>query len=880
MAVDLDSRFGPYQVLGPLGAGGMGQVFKALDPRLGREVALKVLKQDAAGDRDMQRRFLVEARAASALNHPNIVTVHDVGEEKGVAYIVTELVDGESVADMIERGPIPLRKCLDIAGQAAAGLAAAHEAGIVHRDVKPANIMVARSGVVKILDFGLAKPRVAAGPNDETRAAETMPGMVMGTAGYMSPEQALAQALDYRSDQFSLGLVLYRMLTGKAAFEGASPISTMAAIIEQEPRPISELNPAVPPPVRWCVERCLAKEPAQRYSSTSDLARELGQLAQRLAELSGSQAAAAVTAPPSKKQPRWIAPALALAVVVAWTAGRLTTPAGRVDLNAYELRPLASQSPFQSSAAWRGDGGNVAFIAEVDGVSQVFVRELASPMAAQITRGRSDCAQPFWSADGARVFFRQDGALWSVGSAGGAAEKIIDGVAEAAMSPDGKALALMRPASAQDSVELWLAGAGGAQPRRYEGGPASAPIAQAHLAWTRDGRSLGVWAERRDGSSEFWIVPYPSGTARKAFGLAQGDYAFSWMPDGRRIVFGGVLPGTLGSDLQFADTGNGSMQAITVGTLDAGEAAVSPRGDSIAVTMVNATSDLIEIPLDGSAARPLVAAARNESDPTWMHGSDQLAYATDRSGVPEIWLKSFQENWERPLITARDFPGVWVLAMNEPSFSPDDQRVAYAVRGSEGHAVWISNVRGGPPLRLISEKGNQRSPSWNQDGDWIAFLYLNNGKWTLAKASSGGAAKPIILRDNVRPMHPKWSRAGDWISCMTHDGLTLVKADGSTSRTLGGDWLVYGWDNDGTTLWGIRKSASGGRELTSVDAASGVAKAVGALDLPNHSSVGCFSMRRSDKAFAVSVYRPKADLWLLKGFAQTRSWWRRLLPGA
>ena len=279
------SRLGPYEIVRSLGAGGMGEVYRARDTRLGREVALKILPESVANDAARRARFDLEARAASALNHPNIVTVHDIGEEGGVSYIVTELVEGESLRALIERGPVAARKLIDIAAQIADGLAAAHAAGITHRDLKPENIMLTRDGRVKILDFGLAK--VAAPAPDEstvTQGLGTDPGTVMGTVAYMSPEQARGAAVDSRSDQFSLGLILHEMATGKQTFRRESLPETMTAIIKDD---APALDASVPAPLRWVVERLLEKDPEERYASTKDLARDLRGMRERGSEASG-----------------------------------------------------------------------------------------------------------------------------------------------------------------------------------------------------------------------------------------------------------------------------------------------------------------------------------------------------------------------------------------------------------------------------------------------------------------------------------------------------------------------------------------------------------------------------------------------------------------
>ncbi len=288
MALRPGARLGPYEILSPLGAGGMGEVYRARDSRLGRDVAVKVLPSELASDRERLGRFEQEARSASALNHPNIVTIYEVGQGDSTSYIAMELVEGKTLRELVASGPLPLRKALHIASQVADGLAKAHAAGIVHRDLKPENLMVSNDGFVKILDFGLAK--LAVPPAEELSNVRTMAGpqtgsgVVLGTVGYMSPEQSSGRPLDFRSDQFSLGSVLYEMATGKQAFQKETAAETLVAIIREEPESIGSLNARVPAPLCWIVERCLAKDPDERYASTRDLARDLSAVRERLLE--------------------------------------------------------------------------------------------------------------------------------------------------------------------------------------------------------------------------------------------------------------------------------------------------------------------------------------------------------------------------------------------------------------------------------------------------------------------------------------------------------------------------------------------------------------------------------------------------------------------
>jgi predicted ATPase len=282
------TRFGRYDILCPLGAGGMGEVYRARDTRLGRDLAIKILSRKLSAGKQDLKRFEREACSASALNHPNIVTIFELGQVDTTYYIAMELVEGELLRDMLSGGPIPLQKAIPIAAQTAAGLAKAHEAGVVHRDLKPENLMVSRDGFVKILDFGLAK---LVSPNinqlldaGTLGASQTFPGTVLGTVQYMSPEQASGLPLDFRSDQFSFGSVLYEMVTGKRSFQRRSNAETLAAILRDNPEPVASLNPQAPAPLCWVIERCLAKNPKERYASTCDLARDLATIRDRLSE--------------------------------------------------------------------------------------------------------------------------------------------------------------------------------------------------------------------------------------------------------------------------------------------------------------------------------------------------------------------------------------------------------------------------------------------------------------------------------------------------------------------------------------------------------------------------------------------------------------------
>ena len=308
MLLSAGVKLGPYEIRTLLGAGGMGEVYLARDTKLDRDVALKLLPAAVTQDPERLRRFEQEARSASALNHPAIVAVYDLGQSEGQPYISMEFVDGQTLRDILAPGPLQTRRALQIAAQIADGLAKAHDLGIVHRDLKPENVMVSNDGFAKILDFGLAKLVAgdveSSGSIAETVTAQgTRPGTVMGTVGYMSPEQASGRPADNRSDQFSFGVVLYEMLTGRRAFNQSTAVETMSAIIRDDPPAIGQLAPSIPVPVRWIVERCLAKAPADRYGSTRDLARDLASARDHFSELTSSGVVASLPSTPRSTVP-------------------------------------------------------------------------------------------------------------------------------------------------------------------------------------------------------------------------------------------------------------------------------------------------------------------------------------------------------------------------------------------------------------------------------------------------------------------------------------------------------------------------------------------------------------------------------------------------
>jgi eukaryotic-like serine/threonine-protein kinase len=461
------TRLGPYESVSELGSGGMGKVYRARDTRLGREVAIKLLPAEAASDAARLKRFEKEARAASALNHPNIVTIYAVDCVDSTTFIVMELVEGKTLREILADwagGPLPTRKLLPIASQIADGLARAHACGIVHRDLKPENIMVTADGLVKILDFGLAKlahpERERGQPVQEATVSElTAPGIAMGTVGYMSPEQAAGQPVDFHSDQFSFGSVLYEMVTGRRAFQGNTAPETLAAIIREEPEPIASLAPKTPASLRWILERCLAKEPKERYTSTEDLSKDLQSLQLHLSEL--STPSGGVTPLPTPRRRARLATALvAFLILLGVLAGLLL---GRHQ--GKSSPPLYSQitlkSGFLSAARFAPDSQTILYSAAWGGDRlQGFIKRPETPDAVPL--GPPGAAVLAVSPSG-EIALALDckeshrrlctGTLAKAPLAGGSPRELYEHIQQADWTPDGSALAVVRDLENKSRLE-------------------------------------------------------------------------------------------------------------------------------------------------------------------------------------------------------------------------------------------------------------------------------------------------------------------------------------------------------------------------------------------------------------------------------------------
>ena len=747
MALSQGTRLGPYEVLAPLGAGGMGQVYRARDERLRREVALKVLPEDVAGDPARLKRFEREARSASALSHPNIVTIFDIGTSGAVSYIAMEKVEGKTLRELVADGPMPPPKLLRMAAQIAEGLARAHEAGIVHRDLKPENVMVTRDGIVKILDFGLAKltrPEAETGRATEVTVSEgTRPGMAMGTVGYMSPEQAAGHPVDFRSDQFSFGSVLYEMATGKPAFRRGTAVHTLAAIIDLEPEPLAGAAPATPVPLQWIVERCLAKDPNARYASTRDLARDLEITRDRLAD---SASRAGGWALPSAERGRTLAigGAAALAsLVLGFLLARalfIAGPSVRPSFHQITFRPQEIQS-----ARFAPDGQTIVYGAVEPG----------RPFALFSTRVGSLESRPLGlEADVLSISPLSEmaillggpsrpGTLARAPLAGGAPREILAGVAWADWSPDGGALAVVHSVSGRTRLESPIGTV------LYETtallGPPRFPRRGDRIL-VQDGGSLAIVDPTRT-VTDVGETLSPSG--------------YVWAPEGDEIWMT-VIVGSTTEVRALRPGGRERVLATFPGAFLLEDAA---RPGRILATRIGPHGPMML----RTPGRPA------ELDLSWLDASIPADISAD--GARILFTEAGVGGGESQSVFLR-----------AADASP-------AVRLGEGRALalspdgsWALSRRGGRTVLLPTGAGEPRSVAASGVDFQEGAAFTPDGNLLLAGSSPGHASRLYLLPlagGEARPVTPDGVRIPEGAHTVSLDGKFVAASD------LDGRWAIY-----------------------------------------------------------------------------------------
>jgi eukaryotic-like serine/threonine-protein kinase len=845
-----ETRLGPYEIVVLIGAGGMGEVYKARDTRLDRLVAIKVSQAR------FSERFEREARAVGALNHPNICQLYDVGPN----YLVMEFIEGSPLG-LVEND----RKLLDLAVQVADGMAAAHSKGIVHRDLKPDNILVTPEGRVKILDFGLAKSAIfaQAGVDASTLTLGiTHPGTTVGTVNYMSPEQARGEPnLTPQSDQFSFGLVLYEMASGKRVFERASAAETMVAIIREE----AELLPAsVPQPLRWVVERLLAKDPAERYDSTRDLYRELKQIRERL-----SQSASGVEAAPApdtwRKRRRFLLPVSALVCLAAgvFLTLLLAWPSGP-DLSLYKFTRVAPGETEERDPAWSPDGNSIAYSARVHGVEQIFVRGIGGRQAAQLTRSSKDCSDPFWSPNGETIYYLMDRNLQSVPASGGTGQLVLEHVGAAAIHPDGKTLAFAR------DDKLWLAALHGGPAKQFWPGPLAPTVPATSMRFSPD----GSWLAFDNGT--VWAFPYPSGKPRKLYtGTEDGSYGgvvgLSWFPDGRSLL---VARNSASDSLIRLAVADGSRQTIYSASPSLSGPSVSPDGKKIAYSAGHYEWNIVEIGLNDGGVHTLIENGETNVSPDWAPSGTHFLFSTPGAIMDQ---EASGGEFSRRLIDTSYDTGA-------ARWSPDGARFVFVDNGTT-NKLMLANVSGGHAT-LLDQADRIRSVAWSPDGQWIAYGRMNEGHWKLAKIRALPGASPAILADAEGVNGTAWSPAADWILYRAGNSLDLISPDGrSASKLSSRQFTAYGFSKDGGRVYGIFQNTTGTGpqwQLYEVNVTTKAEKLVAPVDLPPLTGrLGELSIHPDGKRALTSIAEWPFQIWMLEGFDHSRakSWFAGLIAG-
>jgi eukaryotic-like serine/threonine-protein kinase len=736
MSLAAGTILGQYQIRSPLGAGGMGEVYRAHDTRLDREVAIKVLPESVTADPDRLRRFEQEARAAAALNHPNILAVYQMATHDGVSYMVTELLDGETLRERLRRGPIQLRKAMDYGVQIAHGLAAAHEKGIVHRDLKPENLFVTKDGRVKILDFGLAK---FTPPPDASTTADTVslnqhtePGMVIGTVGYMSPEQVRGQAADPRSDIFAFGTILYEMVTGKQTFRKPTSAETIGAILHEEPPSISKIVPSTPPGLQRVVHRCLEKNAEQRFHSAHDLAFAL----EAMSDLGISSAASAEARNSALPE----------------LSANLEHAAGSGDVAVIERQSRGRSRQW----AWLAVGAVVAALAAV--VVFWWTRPPGAPFIEAINQltddGKPKGVHESLQSDGSRLYFNEGrlGTLTiaQVAVSGGRVAQIPTPLLDAqpvGIEPDGSALLVMPGGAGPPAKPLWKIPL-----------PAGDPIRLANLAGqdgyvAPDGRiffsNLGdLYVAEKDGSNPRKIVGgivgfignpslspdgrrmvftrYPTDEAPELY-EANGDGSGvrllakskepggfccpQWTPDGRYIVF--ETRWSVRQDLWYMPMRRGWMQKagepkrLTAGPISYFDPVPSRDGRQIFALGNKQRGELVRYDLKSQQFLPILPGvsatnlmfSRDGAWVTYLSFPDRVAWRSRSDGTDRLQLV---------------FPP---LEVGSVAISPDGKRIAYDAAGN----IYLIGIDGGAPEAIVKD-GKSWAADWSPDANRIVFF--------------------------------------------------------------------------------------------------------------------------------------------------------------
>jgi serine/threonine protein kinase/Tol biopolymer transport system component len=745
----IGTRIAQYEFIAQIGEGGMGEVYRARDTRLDRDVAIKVLPEHRLESNDARVRFEREAKAVAALSHPNILSIHDFGEHEGMAYAVTELLEGETLYDRLKNGPLPLRRALELAGQMADGLAAAHDKGITHRDIKPANLFLTEDGRLKILDFGLAK----SGPLPDSQALtatvrdSTAPGTLLGTVRYMSPEQVRGEEVDPRSDIFAFGTVLWEMLSGRLAFSRDSAVETMNAILNEDPPEVSELGAATPPPVVRIIHRCMEKAPGHRFQSAQDLGFALrNSMDSSNASLPGVQELRPISV--SQRRPLLAGLGLLLLgmVIGALAVDRLREPEFIDPVKVLQLTHSGQDwSPTASP-----DGQTIAFISGRDGRNRVWLRQMQGGTEVPLTEGPD--LEPRFSPDGSSVLFlRAEGSTRSayrVPVVGGPARKVLENVRDACWSPDGDRIAFLRVSGEAASPVVHIGTS-----HTQSGEIRELAVIEGRflygLQWSPDGRWLCV-------SNTTGVMNAPdnslllvdSDTGELQYGATRPTRLSSaaWAADSRSLVFAqsaslvGDMSSSVGQVLLLDPFSGREQPLFWVRSVFAGS------NDFVRFDWLNDDSlvfdeilwrgslDLVAETGDGfsSDGRRLTQGTGRDRQPAFSQDGKLIVFSSDRSGNLDIWTTNLESGEMRQLTD--DDADDW-----DPAFSVDGQLILWSSNRSGNLEIWTARADGSGARQLTYDGRDAENPTQTADGEWIVYASANPDRRGVWKIRSDGS---------------------------------------------------------------------------------------------------------------------------------------------
>jgi Tol biopolymer transport system component len=762
------SRLGPYEILAPLGAGGMGSVYRARDTRLGREVAIKLLSDELARDPDYLARFDREARVLAALEHQNIAGIHGLEESEGIRFLALELVAGETLSERLAGGQLSVVESLEIARQIAEALEAAHEKEIVHRDLKPANVKVTPGGKVKVLDFGLAKSLSgpAGGSAIETvSAGTTRDGTVLGTPAYMSPEQARGKPVDKRTDLWSFGCVLYEMLAGRRAFGGDTPFDALAGVLEREPD-FSALPRSTPPEIRHLLERCLEKDPSRRFRDAGDARLEIEAALERLR---GRPA----TGP---GRSFWIGLAAAVLAVAVLLLFARRTRAPRAGGAPPRLTQVTFADGIEQFPAFSPDGSRIAFTAEAGGVRQLFVKDLASGEERRLTSGDFDDIQPAWSPDGRVLAFVRSrlagarlepgdvfgfyagGDVWTLDLASHREGRLIENAFNPSWSPDGKQIAV--DASWAGGRRIWTVGSGGSNPAQMTSDVSEA-VAHVRPRWSPDGTK--VVFQNIEGTK--FDVRVADIATKKLVSVTNDlflDVNPVWSASGMSIDFSSSRTGGLNiwrMPVRADGSPDGPARQLTTGAGQDVEISASKDGKRLAFTILKQNADLWKLPVSAATGQgtgppqPAVATTREDSRGAWSPDGGRIAFNSDRAGDMNIWIFTAKDGATRQITRG---PG----GDYQPEWSPDGRRLAFFSSRAGNADIWTVGADAGGLRALTTGSSIDINPFFSPDGSRIAYQSDQSGRLEVWIMSADGTSPSQLTRAGVTGHFLRWTKDG------------------------------------------------------------------------------------------------------------------------